>query len=209
MAVASLNKLSVPVTGGAQNEGMLMPKLKYRFRVTLENFGVTTPRTELTKQVMTCTRPEVSFETITLDVYNSKIKYAGKPSWADATLVVRDDVSNAVSRLVSEQLQKQFDFFEQASASSGIDYKFSAVIELLDGGNGAYTPTTLETWTLYGCYLNKVTYQGGDYKSSDPMDITMTLTFDNAVQTAANITGDSVKRATFSAASAQATGQGK
>ena len=209
MAVASLIKLSVPVTGGAQNEGMLMPKLKYRFRVTLENFGVTTPRTELTKQVMTCTRPEVSFETITLDVYNSKIKYAGKPSWADATLVVRDDVSNAVSRLVSEQLQKQFDFFEQASASSGIDYKFSAVIELLDGGNGAYTPTTLETWTLYGCYLNKVTYQGGDYKSSDPMDITMTLTFDNAVQTAANITGDSVKRATFSAASAQATGQGK
>jgi hypothetical protein len=209
MAVASLNKLSVPVVGGAQNEGMLMPKLKYRFRVTLENFGVTTPRTELTKQVVTCSRPEVSFETITLDVYNSKIKYAGKPSWADATLVVRDDVSNAVSRLVSEQLQKQFDFFEQASAASGIDYKFSAVIELLDGGNGAYTPTTLETWTLYGCYLNKVTYQGGDYKSSDPMDITMMLTFDNAVQTAATITGDTVKRAPFDSASAQATGQGK
>ena len=208
MAVASLNKLSVPITGGAQNEGLLMPKLKYRFRVTLENFGVSTPRTEITKQVISCSRPEPSFETITLDVYNSKIKLPGKVSWGDVTLLVRDDVSNAVAKLVAEQLQKQFDFFEQASASSGIDYKFTSVIEMLDGGNGAYTPTTLETWTLYGCYLQKVTYQSGEYKSSEAMDISMMLTFDNAVQTAANITGDTVKRPAFDAAFAQATGQG-
>jgi hypothetical protein len=209
MAVASLNKLSVPITGGAQNEGLLMPKLKYRFRVTLENFGVSTPRTEITKQVMSCSRPEPSFETITLDVYNSKIKLPGKVSWGDVTLLVRDDVSNSVAKLVAEQLQKQFDFFEQASGSSGIDYKFTSVIEMLDGGNGAYTPTTLETWTLYGCYLQKVTYQGGDYKSSEAMDISMMLTFDNAIQTASNITGDTVVRPPFNPTFAQATGQGK
>lgn len=215
MPVASLNKLAVPLPGGGQsasNQGMLMPKLKYRFRVTLQNFGVSTPRTEITKQVMTCTRPEVSFETMTLDVYNSKIKYAGKPSWADLTLVVRDDVSNAVAKLVGEQVQKQFDFFEQASAASGIDYKFTSLIELLDGGNGAFEPTVLESWECYGCYLQKVTYQGGDYKSSDPMDISMTITFDNAVQFgqtgANNITGSSVQRPTFSSANAQATGGG-
>ena len=209
MAVASLNKLSVPIPGGALNEGLLMPKLKYRFRVTLENFGVTTPRTEITKQVITCSRPEPTFETITLDVYNSKIKLPGKVSWGDVTLLVRDDVSNAVAGLVAEQLQKQFDFFEQASAAAGTDYKFTTVIEILDGGNGAYTPTTLETWTLYGCYLQKVTYQGGDYKSSEAMDISMMLTFDNAIQTASNITGDVVVRPTFNPSSAQATGQGQ
>lgn len=188
MPVASLSKLTVPLPAGqsSSNQGLLMPKLKYRFRVSLQNFGVTSPSTEITKQVMTVTRPEVSFENMTIDVYNSKIKYAGKHSWADITLVVRDDVSGAVSKLVGEQVQKQFDFFEQASAASGIDYKFTMVIEILDGGNGAFEPTVLESFELEGCYLQKVAYQGGDYKSSDPMDITMTVTYDNAIQTNAS-----------------------
>jgi hypothetical protein len=184
MAVASLSKLTVPLPAGqsASNQGLLMPKLKYRFRVTLQNFGVTSPTTEITKQVMNVTRPEVTFENMTLDVYNSRIKYAGKHTWSDLTLTVRDDVSGAVSKLVGEQVQKQFDFFEQASAASGIDYKFTTVIEILDGGNGAFEPTVLEAFECEGCYLQKVTYQGGDYTSSDPMDIAMTITFDNAIQ---------------------------
>jgi hypothetical protein len=184
MAVASLNKLTVPLTGQQNpSQGLLMPKLKYRFRVQLYGFGVDTgSTTEITKQVMTVTRPEVSFEAMTLDIYNSKIKYAGKHSWSDATLVVRDDVNNQVNKLVAQQLQKQFDFFEQASAASGIDYKFVMVVEILDGGNGQSTPVVLEAWELQGCYLQKVTYQGGDYKSSEPLDISMTITYDNATQ---------------------------
>jgi hypothetical protein len=185
MPIASLSKLTVPLPAGqsASNQGLLMPKLKYRFRVTLQNFGVTSPTTEITKQVMTVTRPDVSFENMTLNVYNSKIHYAGKHTWADISLVVRDDVTGAVSKLVGEQVQKQFDFFEQSSAASGIDYKFTTVIEILDGGNGAFEPTVLESFELDGCYLQKVTYQGGDYSSSDPMDISMTITYDNAIQT--------------------------
>lgn len=195
MAVASLSRLTVPLPTDQSSsvQGMLMPKLKYRFRVTLQNFGVTSPSTELTKQVMDCTRPEVSFEQIVLDVYNSKIKMAGKHSWADITLKVRDDVSGAVSKLVGEQLQKQFDFFEQASAAAGIDYKFTTVIEILDGGNGGYQPNVLETFELNGCYVNKAAYAGGDYKVNDPLDITLTITYDNATQydkSGARITGN-------------------
>ena len=184
MAVASLSKLTVPLPAGqsSPSQGLLMPKLKYRFRVTLQNFGVTTQSTELTKQVMSCTRPEVSFEQIVLDAYNSKVKLAGKHSWADITLTVRDDASGIVSKLVGEQIQKQFDFFEQSSAASGIDYKFTTVIEILDGGNGAFEPQVLEAFECEGCYLQKVTYQGGDYKTSEAMDISMTISFDNAIQ---------------------------
>jgi hypothetical protein len=164
-----------------------MPKLKYRFRVTLDNFGVAgTPTTELTKQVMNVSRPEVSFEEVKLHVYNSTVKLAGKHSFAPAKLTLRDDVTNAVTKKVGEQLQKQFDFFEQSSAASGIDYKFTMRVELLDGGNGAYTPSTLETFEFYGCYINQATYQGGDYSSSaDPMDIALTITYDNAIQVGA------------------------
>ena len=202
MAVASLSKLTVPLPPGqsSTNQGLLMPKLKYRFRVTLNGFGVTSPSTELTKQVMTCGRPSVEFEQIVLDVYNSKVKLAGKHTWADIDLVVRDDATGAVSKLVGEQNQKQFDFFEQASAASGIDYKFVTIIEILDGGNGAFTPNVLETFELQGCYIKKTAYQGGDYKSNDPLDITMTISFDNATQlnAAGNPTGigDNVGRTT-------------
>lgn len=184
MAVASLSKLTVPLPAGqsSTNQGLLMPKLKYRFRVTFNGFGVSSPSTELTKQVMTCGRPTVEFEQIVMDAYNSRIKLAGKHTWSDIDIVIRDDATGAVSRMVGEQNQKQFDFFEQASAASGIDYKFITIIEILDGGNGAFAPNVLETFELQGCYVKKTAYQGGDYKSNDPLDITMSISYDNATQ---------------------------
>ena len=131
--------MTVPLASdqSASTQGLLMPKLKYRFRVMFENFGISKPTTEMTKQVMSFTRPNLSFEEITLPIYNSTLKLAGKHTWADTTCEVRDDASGAIARLVGEQLQKQMDFMEMASASSGIDYKFLTKVEVLDGGNGA------------------------------------------------------------------------
>ena len=185
MAVSSLSRMTVPLASdqSSPNQGLLMPKLKYRFRVIFENFGVSTPRTELTKQVMDFTRPTVSFEAIDLPVYNSTIKMAGKHSWGDLTCQVRDDAGGNVSKLVGEQLQKQLDFMEQSSAAAGIDYKFLTRFEVLDGGNGAYEPIALETWEIYGCYLSEVNYNNMDYGASEPVTIAMTIRFDNAVQT--------------------------
>jgi len=184
MAISSLSKLGVPLNGNqsASNQGLLMPKLGYRFRVLFQNFGVSKPTTELTKQVISATRPQPEFEQIVLDVYNSKIKLAGKPKWNTITVMIRDDVNGAVSKLVGEQLQKQFDFFEQASAASGIDYKFTTQIELLDGGNGAFSPTVLETFELDGCYISKAEYKGTDYSKSEALDINLSIEYDNAIQ---------------------------
>ena len=185
MAVSSLTRMTVPLASdqSASTQGLLMPKLKYRFRVMFENFGVATPRTELTKQVMDFTRPSVSFEEITVDVYNSKLYLAGKHSWEQITVNLRDDASGQVSRLVGEQLQKQLDFMEQASAASGIDYKFTTKCEILDGGNGVAQPIVLETWELYGCYLVSVNYNDLNYASSEVATIAMNIRFDNALQT--------------------------
>ena len=184
MAVSSLSRMTVPLASdqSSSTQGLLMPKLKYRFRVMFENFGVSTPRTELTKQVMDFTRPSVSFEDITIDLYNSKLKLAGKHSWEDVTVNVRDDASGQVQKLVGEQLQKQLDFYEQASARSGGDYKFITKCEILDGGNGALVPTVLETWELYGCFLQAANYNDLNYGESAPVTIALTIRFDNALQ---------------------------
>jgi hypothetical protein len=160
-----------------------MPKLKYRFRVMFENFGVSTPRTELTKQVISVARPNLTFEEIALPIYNSTLKLAGRHAWADITCSLRDDASGAVSRLIGEQLQKQMDFLEMSSASAGIDYKFLTKIEILDGGNGANEPVVLETWELYGCYLKGANYQDLNYGSNEAVTIEMSIAYDNANQT--------------------------
>ncbi len=184
MAVASLNRFTVPVATdqSASAQGLLMPKLQYRFRVLFENFGVSKPTTELTKQVIDISRPQVDFDDITLDVYNSKVRLAGRHTWQDVTVNIRDDAAGNVSKLVGEQLQRQFDFFEQASAASGMDYKFKTKFEMLDGGNGTSEPGILETWELYGCFVQNVNYNQLAYNTSEPATISMTLRFDNALQ---------------------------
>jgi hypothetical protein len=185
MSISTLSKLTVPLASNASaaGQGLLMPKLQYRFRVSLENFGVSTPTTELTKQVMDVTRPNLSFEKITLDVYNSKVYLAGKHTWEPITLNLREDVNNNVQKLVGEQLQKQFDFFEQSAAASGSDYKFLTRIEILDGGNGALTPGILETFELYGCYLESANYNSLAYQENTPVSVTLAIAYDNAIQT--------------------------
>jgi hypothetical protein len=185
MAVSSLTKITVPLatSQSASTQGLLMPKLKYRFRATFENFGVSSDKAELTKQVADIKRPNVTFTPFAIDVYNSKVWLQGKPEWQETTINLRDDAGGNISRLVGEQIQKQFDFAEQSSAASGIDYKFVLRYEVLDGGNGANTPTVLETWELYGCQLSSVDYGDMNYATAEAAMIALTVRFDNAVQT--------------------------
>jgi len=188
MAISTLSKITVPLNNqdSASSQGLLMPKLQYRFRVTLENFGISTPTTELTKQVMDVTRPTVSFEEIEIPVYNSRAYLAGRHAWEAVELNLREDVNNRVQKLVGEQLQKQFDFFEQSSAASGIDYKFTTRIEILDGGNGANTPNILETFELYGCFITNANYNSLGYGNNEPVSVTLSIRYDNAIQTPEN-----------------------
>ena len=185
MAISSLSKFTVPLASdqSASSQGMLMPKLKYRFRVMFENFGVSTPTTELTKQVQEAARPNVQFADQKIEVYNSTIHYAGKPTWQTMTIKLRDDVTGQVAKLVGEQMQKQFDFFEQSSAASGGDYKFLMRVEMLDGGNGANTPVVLETWECYGCYIVQANYNTLSYGGQETLTVDLTIQPDNCLQT--------------------------
>jgi hypothetical protein len=185
MAITSLNNIGIPTTNAAgSTQVLLMPKLKYRFRVTLLGFGVAAA-TELTKQVQDVTRPKVTFEEMALDVYNSKVKLAGRHTLENVTLTLRDDASGQVQKLVGQQIQKQFDFMEQASARSGIDYKFTMRIEVLDGGNGALVPSTLETFELYGCFVQNADYGDANYSTNEHMTVALTIAYDNLAQFAA------------------------
>jgi hypothetical protein len=182
-ASQSLFNMTVASDNAGGNQGLLMPKLQFRFRVNFLNFGVdTTSGLQLTKQVIDCARPTMTFDEITIPVYNSTMYLAGKGKWQQIAINIRDDASGTVSKAVGQQLQKQMDFVEQASAATGQDYKFQTNIEILDGGNGAYAPTVLETWELYGCFLVTTNYDTLNYAGTEAVKIALTLRFDNAIQ---------------------------
>lgn len=186
-ASQSLFNMTVASDNAGGNQGLLMPKLQYRFRVNFLNFGVDAVNgLQLTKQVIDCSRPQVTFAEITLPIYNSTMYLAGKHTWNPMTVNIRDDATGSISKAVGQQLQKQLDFVEQASAATGQDYKFQTNIEILDGGNGASAPIVLETWELYGCFLQTANYNTLNYGTNEAVTVSLTIRFDNAIQAPIN-----------------------
>lgn len=182
-ASQSLFNMTVASDNAGGNQGLLMPKLQFRFRVNFLNFGVgSTAGLSLTKQVIDCARPQVQFQEITLPVYNSTLYLAGKHQWQPLSVNIRDDASGSVAKAVGQQLQKQLDFVEQASAATGQDYKFQTNIQILDGGNGTAAPVVLETWELYGCFVQSANYNTLNYGTNDVVTIALSLRYDNAIQ---------------------------
>ena len=108
-ASGSLFNMTVASDNAGGNQGLLMPKLQYRFRVNFLNIGTSASSVELTKQVIDINRPQISFEEITLPVYNSTLYLAGRHTWNELTVNLRDDASGSVSKLVGQQIQKQLD----------------------------------------------------------------------------------------------------
>lgn len=187
----SLNNMTVGADNTSSSQGLLMPKLQYRFRALFLNFGTGGSTQELTKQVVDIARPQVSFTEIPLEIYNSRIYLAGKHEWQTTTINLRDDAQGSVTKLVGTQLQRQMDFAEQASAAAGVDYKFQLNYQVLDGGNGILTPTVLETWELAGCFIQTANYNTMNYGTNEAVTISLTIRFDNALQTNGSGNADS------------------
>lgn len=174
--VETKSKFGVPVTG-ATGSGILMPKLKYRFRVTmLGGFGGEAEARVLTQNVQSVTRPKISYTEVPIDSYNSKIYVQGKHEWQTIDVTMRDDITNGVSKIVGAQVQRQLNHFQQTTPAAGSDYKFDMQIEILDGVNAGAS----EVWFLEGCFLTNVDYSDSDYSTNDPVTIAMTVRFDNA-----------------------------
>ena len=178
--MATLNKFGVPLGADGQEGrlGILQPKLRYRYRVRTVNFGPSTDQINLTQQVISVSKPQVTTEQVLIDLYNSKAWVAGKHEWQPLTLTVRDDITNAVSSLVGYQMQKQVNHFEQTAPAAGVNYKFNMIIEVMDGGN----VVVQERWDLEGCWLVDVNWNELDYAASESQSITMSVRFDNATQ---------------------------
>lgn len=175
--MAVTTNFGVPVSG---NSAILMPKLQYRFRVTFGKLGKAGANTTVvTQNVINVGRPSLTHEEVIVDSYNSKMYLAGKHTWEPITIVLRDDMTSAVITALGNQLNKQLDHTSQESASSGEVYKFDMTIETLDGASGG-AEKTIDKWDLKGCYLSNVQYGDLNYGTSEMVQVTSTIRYDNA-----------------------------
>ena len=65
--MADLSQFGVPTEQGT---AITMPKLQYRFRVLLTNFGDGLGTADMTQNVVSVSRPSLTHEEITVDSYN-------------------------------------------------------------------------------------------------------------------------------------------
>lgn len=181
--MAVTTNFGIPTASGTAT---LMPKLQYRFRVVFNNMGDGGNTDTTTQNVISVGRPSLTHEEVIVDSYNSKTYIAGKHTWEPITLVMRDDMNSNVVKLIGNQLQQQLDHDSQGAQShttsdrAGDPYKFTMQIETLDG---ASTPKVLDTWQVVGCYLSNVQYGDLNYGTSDMVQVTVTIRYDNASNT--------------------------
>jgi len=187
--LTTLSNFGVPVGPNGQGPGnggfgLLMPKLKNRFQIELTNFADSSPGSTriLTRQVVTCARPSLQFNSTALHSYNNIVYIPQKPEWTEIELTLRDDITNELTSAVSFQLQRQMNHYTQSAAAAGSDFKFQMYINVLDGTISEQAATSLESWYLEGCYIQQAQYDSLDYSSSDPVMITLTIRYDNATQ---------------------------
>lgn len=185
----TINRFGVPSAyDTAVSGGLLMPKLKHRFRVYALNFGVPTGTAaiDFTRQVVTAGRPTINFNNTPLHSYNNITYMAQKPEWNNLEITLRDDIYNNLTSLVSAQVQRQMNHYTQSAAVTFDNYKFQMLLQVLDGTMGTtgtqVDSNVLEDWYLEGCYLETVAYDSMDYSSNDPVMITLTVRYDNATQ---------------------------
>lgn len=172
----TLSKFGVPLGSGQGRGRLLQPKQSHKGRVRFVGFGPYAGGIELSTELVSIGRPSPTFDVVTIHSYNSLANFTGKYSWNEIEAVFRDDNTNAVSKLIGHQLQKQFNFKEQTSPLAGINYKFTAYIESMDGGND----TVLDQWVLEGCFITSASYPQLNYEDSGYNSISINIKYDNA-----------------------------
>ena len=192
--MATLSQVGIAGVG----VGVLHPKLKNKWRVLFmglggvsgSNAGVTN---DLSLQVVTVDRPNVQFEEVKLDRYNSSVYVPGKHSFDPCSMTVEDDITNRASNAIQTQLEKQQRLIGATgpwlnTEGTALAYKFSMKLELLDGNEAM-----VEQWVYEGCYIASVNYGNMDYSTSDKVTIDLSVRYDHARQVLVSaVTGSAI-----------------
>ena len=128
--------------------GVLMPKLSYRFRFSLTNFGYSNSF-EITRNAVSCDTPD------------QVIDNNGNRIYSDFSVCIRNDIANIVQKEIDDQLKKQLN-----------GDMFDCSLDILDGSTNN---APLEKRVCTDCKIVGVKYSKVDYGATDTQVITLII----------------------------------
>jgi hypothetical protein len=186
LSVNSLVNFGVPGIAGERSP-TLQPILSNKFRITFYDFGdpgKVSPYV-CTQQLKATSLPALTFGSATLYAYVSTIYISTRAEWSEMDITFYDDITTGVYAVMYEQMAKQQNMFDQTTSRAGENYKFEMDLDILAGGAtagaAANDPNILRRYSYAGCWIVKNTGSPMQYQTSDPIDFSITVRYDNVV----------------------------
>lgn len=133
----------------------------------------------------TAARPQATFDEITVDYINTKRFLSGKMTWNPIDVTMNDPVVPSAAAKVLAWVRRNYEPLTGRMGYAGgpgasdeaKGYKQRIQLKMLDPQG-----TVCELWDLDGAWPMDINFGDLDMSSSDPVEISMTIRFDNATK---------------------------
>ena len=143
------------------------PKLQNRFLMEIEGIPA--------YLIKTINRPAISFGEVVLDHINVKRKVKGKSDWSPISCTLYDPVTPSGAQAVMEWVRLHHESVTGRDGYSDFykkDIRFNTLGPVGD---------VVEEWICKGAYVTNAEFGSGDWTSSTPMEISLTIAMDYAI----------------------------
>lgn len=143
------------------------PKLQNRFLFSIDGIPA-----YLVRQA---DRPKLTFDEVTLDHINIKRKIKGKADWQNINATLYDPVTPSGAQAVMEWIRLSHESVTGRDGYSDFykkDVRFQTLGPVGD---------IVEEWTCKGAFVTNADFGSGDWTSSTPMEIQITMRVDYCV----------------------------
>ena len=125
--------------------------------------------------IKTASLPGITFEEVVLDHINLKRKLKGKGDWQSVAITLYDPITPSGQQAVMEWVRTAHESLTGRDGYSSM-YKKDIDVYLL-GPIG----DKVSQWKLKGAWISEYTGGDLDWSSSDPIELSLTLSYDYAV----------------------------
>ena len=125
--------------------------------------------------IKTANRPSITFEEVTLEHMNVKRYVKGKASWETIEITLYDPVVPSGAQAVMEWVRLHHESVTGRDGYSDFykkDVRFNTLGPVGD---------VVEEWICKGAYVTGAEFGSGDWTSSTPMEISLTIAMDYAI----------------------------
>jgi hypothetical protein len=143
------------------------PKRKFRWILAIEGIDAFL--------VKSAARPQIDIGSTEIHWMNTVRYVAGKAKFGTMSVTIYDPIAPSGAQQVMEWIRTHY---ESVSGRAGYAdfYKRDLQLKLLDP-----VGTVVELWDIKGAFITEANFGEVTYEDGGPMEISMTLRFDNAV----------------------------